>query len=214
MSTTISVFACDPQPIVVEGLRGVLTPTEGFRYSGSVANLGDAAEMIRRVDPDVILIDYSYGMDAIGGMLAELDGARSRPVILWVMEFGDSECFRALQLGIRGILRKTLGIPSLFDCLRTVHRGTIWIEEATPPATVGAHGRVARPRVTPREQDIIACVCQGMKNREIADELDITPGTVKVHLTHIFEKTGVKDRRELASCGRNFLRHKTAASGL
>ena len=54
------------------------------------------------------------------------------------------------------------------------------------------------PRLTPREQEIVALICRGMKNKQIADKLSITTGTVKVHLMHIFEKTGVKDRFELA----------------
>ena len=57
----------------------------------------------------------------------------------------------------------------------------------------------------PREREIVEFVCRGMKNKEIADALSITPGTVKVHLMHIFEKTGVKDRFQLALQGRQFL---------
>ena len=58
------------------------------------------------------------------------------------------------------------------------------------------------PRMTPRERQIVELVCRGMKNKEIAVALSITPGTVKVHLMHIFEKTGVKDRFQLALHGR------------
>ena len=57
----------------------------------------------------------------------------------------------------------------------------------------------------PREREIVEFVCRGMKNKEIAEALSITPGTVKVHLMHIFEKTGVKDRFQLALQGRQFL---------
>jgi DNA-binding NarL/FixJ family response regulator len=59
-------------------------------------------------------------------------------------------------------------------------------------------GRKAAPRLTTREQEIVQLVCRGFKKPQIAQELSITPGTVKVHLMHVFEKTGVKDRYELA----------------
>ena len=61
------------------------------------------------------------------------------------------------------------------------------------------------PRLTPREKEIVHHVCVGLKNKEIGEALAITPGTVKVHLMHIFEKTGVKDRFELAVHGRRLL---------
>ncbi len=65
--------------------------------------------------------------------------------------------------------------------------------------------RKLNPRLTPREREIVTCLCQGMRNKQIAAELSITPGTVKVHLMHIFEKTGVKDRFELAVQARKLL---------
>ena len=65
--------------------------------------------------------------------------------------------------------------------------------------------RRSSPRLTPREKEIVHHVCVGLKNKEIAEALSITSGTVKVHLMHIFEKTGVKDRFELAVHGRRML---------
>jgi two-component system nitrate/nitrite response regulator NarL len=74
---------------------------------------------------------------------------------------------------------------------------------------VGFLNRRNTSRLTTREQEIVQLVCLGLKNRQIAQELSITAGTVKVHLMHVFEKTGVKDRYELA------LRSpKTTSSGL
>ena len=70
--------------------------------------------------------------------------------------------------------------------------------------TPGADARPL-PRLTPREREIAQLICAGMKNKEVAQNLGITPGTVKVHLMHIFEKTGVKDRFELAVSGRRLL---------
>jgi len=80
----------------------------------------------------------------------------------------------------------------------------VWIENSLPDPAAPSDRRVA-PRLTPREKEIVHYVCGGLKNKEIAGALSITPGTVKVHLMHIFEKTGVRDRFELAVHGRRLL---------
>jgi DNA-binding NarL/FixJ family response regulator len=122
--------------------------------------------------------------------------------VLWASEITEVESFRALQVGARGILKKTLPIQVLLDCIRTVAKGNIWIESSISNQFVGFINRRSTPRLTPREDEILNLVMRGMKNKQIADSLTITTGTVKVHLMHIFEKTGVKDRFELALYGR------------
>ena len=95
-------------------------------------------------------------------------------------------------------------MAALIDCLRAVARGDVWIEGSPEQSSDGADRRSA-PRLTPREKQIVQQICEGLKNKEIAQALSITAGTVKVHLMHIFEKTGVKDRFELAIQGRKLL---------
>ena len=75
----------------------------------------------------------------------------------------------------------------------------------SPEQSGDGSDRRSAPRLTPRERQIVHQICEGRKNKEIAQELSITAGTVKVHLMHIFEKTGVKDRFELAIQGRKLL---------
>ena len=91
---------------------------------------------------------------------------------------------------------------AILDCIRTVAKGNIWIECSISNQFVGFINRRSTPRLTPREDEILDLVMRGMKNKQIADSLQITTGTVKVHLMHVFEKTGVKDRFELAMYGR------------
>ena len=86
----------------------------------------------------------------------------------------------------------------------------MWIEGSSEQSSDGSERRTA-PRLTPREKQIVHQICEGQKNKEIAHALSITAGTVKVHLMHIFEKTGVKDRFELAIQGRKLLGLDTSA---
>ena len=203
---SLSVFACESQPIVIEGLERVLAPCEDVRLVGFAGTFSAALEPLRTLEPDVILIEQTAGLKAVFQFIGDLKtvSSHSQPV-LWVNELAEVECFRALQIGARGILKKTMPVAALIECLRAVGNGNIWIENSISNQVVGFLNRKNTPRLTPREGEIIRCICRGMKNKEIAETLTITPGTVKVHLMHIFEKTGVRDRFELAVHGRKLL---------
>jgi two-component system nitrate/nitrite response regulator NarL len=207
-----TVFACESQPIVVEGLSKVLAAHEDLDLVGSASSLSDSLEALRQTTPDIVLIDQSAGLKVVFQFISDVKNtsARSQP-ILWVNELAEIDCFRALQIGARGVLKKSLPVESIVDCLRSVARGNVWIENSMPDRGPGSLDRRSAPRLTPREKEIVHHVCAGLKNKEIAEALTITAGTVKVHLMHIFEKTGVKDRFELAVNGRRMLGIETPA---
>jgi len=202
----LTIYACESQPIVLEGLQKVLGATEDLDFIGASATLTDALDNLRRLDPDILLVDQAAGLKVAFQFLSDVRSTapRCQPV-LWVQEMAEIDCFRALQMGARGIIRKTLPVEMLVDCLRSVAKGTIWIESSLSTEVVGFLNRKSAPRLTPREREITRYICVGLKNKEIAESLKITAGTVKVHLMHIFEKTGVKDRFELAVHGRRLL---------
>lgn len=200
-----TVFVCESQPIVVEGLVRVLDDCEDLEFAGSASRLNDALDAVRSHQPDLVLVDQSAGLKMVFQFIADAKNtwARCQP-ILWVNDLAEVDCFRALQLGARGILKKNLPVESLRECLRSVAGGNVWIENSLPESA-GTTERRTLPRLTPREREIVHHVCGGLKNKEIAGQLSITAGTVKVHLMHIFEKTGVRDRFELAVHGRRLL---------
>lgn len=199
----ISVCACESQPVVIEGLCRSLEKADDLRFGGAVSSPESALEMIERERPRVLLLDKSFGSKAIFEILGAIK-ARELPTgpILWAPEVSEVESFRALQAGVRGILKKTLPISIVLDCARTVAKGNLWVEDSVSDQCVGFVDRRSAPRLTPREDEILRLAMRGLKNKQIADALGITTGTVKVHLMHIFEKTGVKDRFELAMYGR------------
>ena len=201
-----TVFACESQPIVLEGLAKILGECDDLEYAGSAANLTGAREALHARHPDVLLIDQTAGLKLVFQFISDVKSIllHCQPV-LWVNDLAEIDCFRALQLGARGILKKTLPVEAVVECLRSVARGNVWIESSLTDHALGSIERRSTPRLTPREREIVHHVCGGLKNKEIAEALAITPGTVKVHLMHIFEKTGVKDRFELAVHGRRLL---------
>ncbi|MGA2215631.1 MAG: response regulator transcription factor [Bryobacteraceae bacterium] len=197
---SISVFACESQPIVVEGLQKVLADCDDLVFCGWAAKVGDAQDAIQRVRPDVVLIDGSAGLTGALRLVGNLRAGAPVHSVLWVVDLPEIDAFRALQIGARGILKKTLPIPTLLECIREVAVGQIWMQQSDQVAEFLQ--RKEASRLTPREKDVVRLVCRGLRNKQIAENLHITPGTVKVHLMHIFEKTGLKDRLALAVHGR------------
>jgi two-component system, NarL family, nitrate/nitrite response regulator NarL len=198
----VAVYVCELQPIVVEGLRKVLAESGDFEFAGFTARLGEAVDALAQLQPGIFLIDQAVGLSSILRVASSLKdaGVRSSPV-LWSTELSEPDAYRAVQMGVRGVVRKVLPVETLLECLRQVARGQIWMESAAQSA--GSLMRKDASRLTPREREVVRLVCNGLKNREIAETLGITPGTVKVHLMHIFEKTGLRDRFALAVHGRN-----------
>jgi DNA-binding NarL/FixJ family response regulator len=196
---TISVLVCETQPIVVEGLKRLLEGCEDVVLAGETTRVEEIPERVAALRPDVLLVDNAFGSRLILELIPRVRASsEATQTVLWVTGLSETESFRALQAGARGILKKTLPVTSVLDCLRAVGQGNIWIENSISNQVVGFLNRTEAPRLTPRERQIAELACRGLKNKEIAERLLITIGTVKVHLMHIFEKAGVHDRFELA----------------
>lgn len=191
---------------MVEGLGKVLSETDDFRLTGSALSALEAIPRIVNEGPQVVLVDQTGGLRNAFRFLTEMKAAAPQvATVLWVADLAEIESFRALQLGAKGILKRTLPVTALLECLRAVASGSVWMENSISNQVVGFLNRRTAARLTPREREIVSHVVRGAKNKEIATALQITPGTVKVHLMHIFEKTGVKDRFELAMQGPRLL---------
>jgi len=202
----IGVFACESQPVMLEGLARIFGATPDLVLVGATPGPSPSCEAIRGCGADVVLVDATSGLRSAFQALSELrEQLPAVAPVLWVQELAEIESFRALQLGARGILRRTLPVESLLDCLRAAAQGAVWMEHEISNHVAGFLDRRALVRLTPREREIIEQIMCGAKNKDVATALGITAGTVKVHLMHIFEKTGVKDRLELAMQGPRLL---------
>jgi DNA-binding NarL/FixJ family response regulator len=119
---------------------------------------------------------------------------------VWGAAIQEAEALRFLQAGASGVLRKTAKLDVLLACLREVARGATWMEEDLVRETERPVRPVHSP-LTARELQVMELVERGMKNKDIGDVLGIRTGTVKIHLKHIFEKTGIRGRYGLALSG-------------
>ena len=198
-SRTIAI--CDTQPVTAEGVRTLLASGGDLLFQQAPDSLARALDLLRSQPPDVLLVDKAFGIQAILEWLnqARLIGPQTG-VVIWGVSVTEAEALRFLQAGARGILRKSAAIPAVLACLRTVADGRSWMEDAVFRDSTRPD-RYPRSELTAREQQVLELVEQGFKNKEIAQELGIRPGTVKIHLKHIFEKTGVRGRYGLALSG-------------
>jgi DNA-binding NarL/FixJ family response regulator len=198
----IRIAIADDHEIFRDGLKRLLASEPGFHVVAEAADGIEAVRMVRDIRPDVLLLDVSMPrMDGIEA-LSEA-GAEDASVILLTAGIDANSLLRAVRLGARGIVLKESATRQLIEGIRRVVRGEILIpvELSEQLAEASRHGESARERpfgLTPREIEIVQALAAGDSNRDIAARLDISPQTVKHHLTSIFDKTGVSTRLELA----------------
>jgi DNA-binding NarL/FixJ family response regulator len=196
-----SVVVCDTQPITAEGLRSLLAVARDLEFLASLNSLEAATQLVATRAPDIVIVDKGFGMRAVLDWIHDLKLTDATPAVtVWGVSMTEAEALRLLQAGARGIVRKTANLENILSCLRTVAEGRSWMEDCVFRDSARQE-RYPRSELTPREHQVLEMVEQGFKNKEIALELGIRPGTVKIHLKHIFEKTGVRGRYGLAISG-------------
>ena len=197
--TTTRVLVADDHPMIRTALDVLLKGTE-FEIAGWASSGSEAIRLVESIDPDIMLVDVRMpdgtGIDVLRHFRESGD---KRKIVLLTAEMTDPGLMDALSLKADGIVLKNADPAHLLDCLQTVATGRQWIDPELGDRAASA-GVAARTRVAlaPRERELIGLVRRGLRNREIATELGVTEGPVKVYLHSIFDKTGVANRTELA----------------
>jgi DNA-binding NarL/FixJ family response regulator len=203
----ISLVVYTSEPLNAMALASLVASCPDVCLSSIVADLPELANQAAAGKPDVILLSVDAQLD--WGLLQMLhrESPGSR-VVLWVHEIAAESAFRAKEWGVRGILRKSLPTEMILKCVRRVYEGELWLEKTLTETFLS--GRTVR--VSRRENQLITLVSQGLKNKEIASVMEISEGTVKVYLSRLFEKVGVRDRFELALFGLRSASHPREGS--
>lgn len=198
---TKSVAICDTEPIAIEGIRTLLNQCEDLHLAAAETSLLGGIEIVRQHAPAIMILDKAFGIYAVMDCLQRLRAAASGvAAVVWGVNLNETEALRMMQGGALGVVRKTASLEALLECMRAVGAGNTWMEESL----LREPDRVpwgTRSNLTSRELQVVELVEQGLKNRDIAAQLGIRPGTVKIHLKHIFEKTGIRGRYGLALSG-------------
>ena len=169
----------------------------------------ETVAVVRRVEPDLLLLDLSMprmsGLEALSELKDRNDRVRS---ILFAASINRSQMLTAVELGVRGLILKDARTELLFDAIMSVLAGQYWlgqslvthfVESVRPliGASKAAGGKLSYG-LTPREREVLTLVSAGCANKEIARRCAVSEETVKHHLTRIFDKVGASNRTELA----------------
>jgi two-component system nitrate/nitrite response regulator NarL len=191
-----TIYLLSDQPVLLSGFEYVLGP-RGFEIAGSCQPAAFATALGSAGRPDVLLLDITAGLTFAD--LSDLHACVPEcPVVLWADALPLELMFKTLEFGVRGIVQRNVQPEQLVDSLRKVVAGELQIGFA---ATSDAAQPRRRVSLTPREREIVSFLRQGMRNKQIAGEMGITEGTVKIYLFRLFHKLGVRNRFELARCG-------------
>ena len=184
-------------PIVSKGFAAVLSATPEFDLVSVCADARQLPQAVAASEPDLVVLDIDQDLSFDRLFEVRRDMPARVKIVLWVHTIAPELAYQTMRLGVRGILRKALGVEVMLRCLQQVTRGECWFEEGLTASFLD----MKTTRLSRRESQLISLVAQGRKNKEIARELAIAEQTVKIYLSRVFRKVGVKDRLELALYG-------------
>ncbi|HZU42594.1 MAG TPA: response regulator transcription factor [Terriglobales bacterium] len=201
----IGIVIADDHAVLRESLSALLGTQPDFRVLGTAGDGNQALDVVQQHHPDVLVLDLLMpGGDGFE-VLRTLDRAGSRvaAVVLTGSE-SQPDYVQVVRLGARGLVLKGDAPEKLFAAIRTVAGGELAFSDEVAQSVLNAMVSdqktegASMGRLSDREKQIAFLVARGLKNKAIAEELAISENTVKRHLQSIFNKTGARDRLELA----------------
>jgi two-component system, NarL family, nitrate/nitrite response regulator NarL len=202
----ISVIIAGYHPMMSGGIASVLAAQTGIDIIVACNTGKSAAAAIRQFAPDVAVLDVGLPdlnvLDVLSNIAA--DGFKTKVVCLTEAPTGN-EITAAVAMGARGIIFKDTAQESIVDCVRDVFNGKHWFPAARPDVALERkmpRRPQGKPRIgvlTARQRQIALLVCNGLSNKQLGQQLDLTEGTVKVHLHKIYRKLGVRNRAALSA---------------
>jgi DNA-binding NarL/FixJ family response regulator len=197
----VRIAILETDPIFCGGLISALERDPNLRVVGTAASMEEASSIAVAGVADVWLVDASVGVGQVAVWMGRLRSKHPETcVLVWDNLTSEAARRQLLRSGVRGWIGRKLPLDALCEALRAEV-----MTPAGPAAAVNAMVQSAARRLTLREREITELIRQGLKNREIAERMGITAGTVKVHLMHVFEKTGLRGRVQLAECAAKLL---------
>ena len=190
-------MSVDDHPLMRQGIATMVRDQSDMLLVAEASNGNDALALFREHRPDVTLMDLRLpdrnGIDVLIAIRSEF--AEARILMLTTFE-GDVEMHRALQAGARGYLLKSMPPVEIVAGIRDVHAGG---RRIPPEVAAQLAEHMSEEQLTARELEVLKQVSLGNRNRDIASRLFITEETVKVHVKHLLEKLGARDRTEAAA---------------
>ena len=196
---TIKILLVDDHAVVRSGLSKFLLVNKDMKLVGEAADGEEALQKVSLYKPDIVLMDLKMpGMDGITAT-REIKKKYPQVKVIALTSFAEQNMVQgALQAGAIGYLQKNVTAKELGIAIRSACEGRMTL---SPEATQVLANSVAQPQIegeqlTERERDVLKCIVGGLNNNEIAEKLVVSLGTVKFHVSNIFQKLGVDSRVE------------------
>jgi DNA-binding NarL/FixJ family response regulator len=204
-SASIRLIIADSEPIFRVGIRKVFALEDDIRVVAQAESFGQTISALAKFPCDILLFGTMISPNPPEAVSEIMKKSNVR-IILVSHEIGEEETVEYLRRGIRGIVTRAISPDLLVKCVRKVHNGETWLDnrgvnwviEAYRAQATQLTGPRNKVRLSEKELLIIAGVTQGMKNKDIAQEIGTTEQVVKNYLRKVYDKLGVSDRLELA----------------
>ena len=192
----------DDHVLFRDSLGRLLESEPDFEIAALCGTPAEALHALANSHVDLILLDFDLGEETAARFISAVSANGYKGKILMVTAgMSPLDSSLAWQMGISGILLKHSSPARLLTAIRTVAGGQMWIDDNASPPASASPGRVALlrdgTRLTPREQQVLRSVLEGLSNKEIAFQLNVSQSSVKATLQQLFDKTGVRTRSQL-----------------
>ena len=189
--TRIAIFT--DEPVLGVGLSAVLSTGSDLQFAGVWSDPASLTYFVSREKPDVLLLDLERDISL--PMISDiLHTAPECKLVCWVRSIPIDVALRLLDLGVAGVQSKHASGDAIAATLLRIAGGEKCVDESVFAPSPQSH----RLKLTGRESQILSLVALGMRNREMASALSISEGTLKVYVSRLLHKTGLRDRRQLA----------------
>jgi len=208
LSEKIKILIADDQKLIREGLKVLLEMDDKFIVIGEASNGQEAVDLYIKLRPDIVLMDIQMpvinGVEAIKKIL-ELN--KEAKIIILTTFDDDEYVYEGLKSGALGYILKDTSIEKLSESIKIIHQGGALIEPSITKKILSELSKIEKGQkqkedlieeLSVREKEILSLIGKGFSNREIADKLFLSVGTVKNYVTNILQKLEVKDRTQAA----------------
>jgi len=208
LSEKIKILIADDQKLIREGLKVLLEMDDKFIVIGEASNGQEAVDLYIKLRPDIVLMDIQMpvinGVEAIKKIL-ELN--KEAKIIILTTFDDDEYVYEGLKSGALGYILKDTSIEKLSESIKIIHQGGALIEPSITKKILSELSKIEKGQkqkedlieeLSVREKEILSLIAKGFSNREIADKLFLSVGTVKNYVTNILQKLEVKDRTQAA----------------
>ena len=205
-SDQISVLLCDDHPLFLLGLKTFLERQNGIRIVGEATDADTLLRLATRLQPQIVIMDMSTAKKNEFSILHQLAEFCPETKVIIITGYCDPvDLLRSIRAGAQGYLFKSSDPILILKAIETVRDGKPWIQREITPHLFDVITDLSKAATVPpiqtlslREREILRLVAEGLSNKEIANQLHLSVQTVKVYLTRIFHKLGVRNRVEAA----------------